>query len=455
MKQKTVRSVVGLLMIALIAASCSSSQNTAETGDASTSTDTRETTTDPETSALSCTLNGEVFQLTFGENERYQDEEAAADACARLSVTTTTTTAAPGVPLETTSTIPAGSLVSLFDEVESGVLRVLSTTCESGGTGTGFLISDRHIATAAHVVAGSQSVEIEIDGIEVPASIVGIDQTTDLALLEVQNSVDGHIFDLADADRPAIGSQLIAIGFPGVGRGAKTIVSGLVSGYTTDGLLPIELVQTDTQITSGNSGGPLLTPDGEVVAMAQLWESAFVGTGAGFGATMEAAEPTLTGWIQKPASVPLAECAIDTPTADTIELVGIVEVRTEDPGATEIAEFMSTYMAAINDGDPETAWGLLAPNLQENFPLEDFARDTSTSFNFGVGLWEVSQANDSVTVGTVTFTSVQDAEFGPHGQDCSFWTLEYTIQLDTNGDLSAISGAANLGDSPEPCFSPG
>ena len=230
----------------------------------------------PEISAthdLACAVAGEVVTIEFGEGSTYKTRPDATEACARLSEPRVATAGATEETSTTTNALEepkSESVAELFDRVGTGVLRILSTSCNSQGSGTGFLISDRHIATAAHVIDDAESVELETLRGPVSAEVVGIDSARDLAVLQVPSPIEGHIFDLEVSKRPLVGADLISIGFPAVGRGEKTLARGVVSGFNDGDILPIEMVQTDTQITSGNSGGPLLSGDGSLVALSLI-----------------------------------------------------------------------------------------------------------------------------------------------------------------------------------------
>lgn len=411
----------------------------------------------PEISAthdLACAVAGEVVTIEFGEGSTYKTRPDATEACARLSEPRVATAGATEETSTTTNALEepkSESVAELFDRVGTGVLRILSTSCNSQGSGTGFLISDRHIATAAHVIDDAESVELETLRGPVSAEVVGIDSARDLAVLQVPSPIEGHIFDLEVSKRPLVGADLISIGFPAVGRGEKTLARGVVSGFNDGDILPIEMVQTDTQITSGNSGGPLLSGDGSLVAIAQIWETADVGTGAGFGATIQAAEPFLSQWVNSPQAVPRASCQTSAPSVDTVQLRGLVDVRTNHPSALFIADDLSIYMEAINLGLSEVAWNKLSFDLRERIPLAKFAEETSTSFNLGVTLWTVDDLPSGHTSAVATFTSLQDEIYGPNGESCTNWTVEYTMRFNRIGGWEILA-ANNVGQSPQRCI---
>ena len=141
-------------------------------------------------------------------------------------------------------------------------------------TGTGiFITEDGFCITNSHVVVNSKAVSVKVitsDGTEYPAVVVGLDKTTDLAVLKV----DGTGFTPAEfgsSDELNIGQWVIAIGNPGgtgfTGSLTRGVISGLdrkVGSYSANGMT---YLQTDAAINPGNSGGPLVNMHGQVIGI--------------------------------------------------------------------------------------------------------------------------------------------------------------------------------------------
>jgi len=147
--------------------------------------------------------------------------------------------------------------------------------------GSGFLLSsDGYILTNNHVVADSSDITVTLQGgEEIPAKVVGSDPHTDIALIKIEGH-DLPYLELSDSDNLEVGQWVIAIGNP-LGLQASLTV-GVVSakGRNNLDIANIEdFIQTDAAINQGNSGGPLLNLDGEVVGM----NTAIVTNGAGGG----------------------------------------------------------------------------------------------------------------------------------------------------------------------------
>ena len=148
------------------------------------------------------------------------------------------------------------------------------TQDERVGSGTGVVIVDKGIIlTNLHVVQGAQSIKITFsDGMESTASVTGTQPENDLAVLQAHKIPDDMIAATmrSTADlRP--GDQVLAVGFPfGIGPSASAgVVSGLKRTFRSpEGTQEISnLIQFDAAANPGNSGGPLVTMDGQVVGI--------------------------------------------------------------------------------------------------------------------------------------------------------------------------------------------
>ena len=135
--------------------------------------------------------------------------------------------------------------------------------------GTGFIIDPKgFILTNNHVVEQTDEIRVRTaDGKEFPAKIVGRDPITDLALIRIKSDKPFIPLTLGDSNRLEVGDWVVAIGNPfGLGN---TVTAGIVSAkYRQIGAGAYDnFIQTDTPINLGNSGGPLLNTDGEVIGI--------------------------------------------------------------------------------------------------------------------------------------------------------------------------------------------
>lgn len=151
---------------------------------------------------------------------------------------------------------------------------------ESGtATGTGFAISaDGEIVTNAHVIDGASSIKVKVgDRAAVTAKVIGVDTSTDVALLKVDtNGASLPTLSFGDSSSVQVGDGTFAIGNPyGLDR---TLTTGIVSALhrsidAPDGYAISDVLQTDAALNPGNSGGPLLDTAGRVIGINSQIES--------------------------------------------------------------------------------------------------------------------------------------------------------------------------------------
>jgi 2-alkenal reductase len=141
------------------------------------------------------------------------------------------------------------------------------------GSGTGFILdNDGHIVTNEHVVRdGDQFSVIFADGTERPATLVGADPISDLAVIQVEGELPAML-TLGDSTELEVGESVLAIGSP-LGAFTNTVTGGIVSALGRNfpgSSFYTNLIQHDAAINPGNSGGPLVNMTGEVVGVNTL-----------------------------------------------------------------------------------------------------------------------------------------------------------------------------------------
>ena len=196
---------------------------------------------------------------------------------ANSAATVTQVTSAPVVVASGSNNVADSLILSVATRLANSVVTVLSTLGETdvGGrsVGTGVVLtSNGEILTNAHVVEGATSVVVRFAGETEPrvAKILATDIGNDLALIKVEAT--GLVAaTFAKPGSVKIGDAVIAIGYALALDGGPTVTSGIVSAMkrtieTESGALN-SLIQTDAAISSGNSGGPLVNLNGEVVGI--------------------------------------------------------------------------------------------------------------------------------------------------------------------------------------------
>ncbi|MEA2451227.1 MAG: hypothetical protein QOG63_3159, partial [Thermoleophilaceae bacterium] len=145
------------------------------------------------------------------------------------------------------------------------------------------------VVTNQHVVDGARSIEVRFaDGTKASAKVVGSDASSDIAVVRV-SGVDSSTLQplaLGDSSKAQVGNGVIAIGSPYGLKGSVTVgvVSALGRSITSPNHYTISgAIQTDAPINHGNSGGPLLDSQGEVIGVnAQIESNSGENTGVGF-----------------------------------------------------------------------------------------------------------------------------------------------------------------------------
>jgi S1-C subfamily serine protease len=196
-----------------------------------------------------------------------------------------------------TSSITRGSTGSVTDARAAVVDINTSTQASTGdglqplGAGTGMILtSSGQVLTNNHVVAGASSIQVSIEGRSspVPARVLGVDVTDDVALLQLEGVSGLPTVTIGDPTALQLGDPITAMGnafgrggAPSVTKGSVTalnrsIVARDPSSCTSEHLANV--IQTDAEIHPGDSGGAMLNADGQVVGMITAGPSGQTGT---------------------------------------------------------------------------------------------------------------------------------------------------------------------------------
>lgn len=188
--------------------------------------------------------------------------------------------AAPGASAQQRSC--SNTAAAIYEQVSPGVVYVEGTSINPYRVtdrvehivGSGFIINTEGvIVTNSHVALGRQALSVTLDnGATVPARLVAADAIFDIAVLQIPKPSEGTLptLTLGDSDGLRVGEDVLAIGNP-LGL-SQTLTHGIVSAVNR--VLPVTffsqtepMIQIDSPINHGNSGGPLLNRCGEVIGM--------------------------------------------------------------------------------------------------------------------------------------------------------------------------------------------
>lgn len=195
------------------------------------------------------------------------------DASRRTAITTAVERVAPAVVTVQTETVQKVP-VDFFEYFMGG----RTGERRNAGIGSGFIVrSDGIIVTNAHVISGASKVSIGMrDGTSYDATVVGIDETNDLAVVRI-NAKALPVAPLGSSATLIVGEWSIAIGNPFgfvLGNSEPSVSVGVISavgrnlaGRGDGGGVYVDMIQTDAAINPGNSGGPLVNASGDVVGV--------------------------------------------------------------------------------------------------------------------------------------------------------------------------------------------
>jgi hypothetical protein len=305
--------------------------------------------------------------------------------------------------------------------------------------GSGFIVDDHLIITAAHVVVGARTVSVQTSaGRIVTAEPVALDMEADAALLRTAQSLGAKAMTMSEQE-PAQGSALAALGFPlGANdlRIAQGIVSGLGSSIDYADQRVDNVFTTDAATNGGNSGGPVINHSGLVIGLVsggQRWDSVDVDSripveGINYIVPSTELVTRLQQWRDRPTSPPeLCGQDVEPPVQpDYILEVSIVSTHRD---AGDIAQTLFSHGDGINSGSYSSAWTLFTPGMQEAMGgLGEWQSGLSSSYWKSVEVSSVDRTGNTAIARAVLQT-VQDAEDGPSGQTCSIWLLNYRMKL--------------------------
>lgn len=268
------------------------------------------------------------------------------------------------------------------------------------GVGSGFVVSaDGTIVTNNHVIDGADSITVRLkDGKELPARLVGADSKTDLAVLKVDAGQPLPSLGWGDSEHARVGDWVVAVGNPFGLTG--TVTAGIISSRGRDtGASPyVDFIQIDAPLNSGNSGGPLLNDQGQVIGVNTAIVSPNGGSvGIGFAIPSDTVK-SVVAQLESKGSVDRGwlGIAIQPVTSDVADSLGLGEAR-------------GALVATITPDSPAQKAGLRQGDVVLNFDghavttprdLSRVVADTTIGSRKSVSVWRDGRTVDlTVAVG--------------------------------------------------------
>jgi S1-C subfamily serine protease len=267
------------------------------------------------------------------------------------------------------------SIGDIYARSARGVVQVIATQVssdspffgpqETTASGSGFVIDKAgHIVTNYHVIDGAREVQVNFSGDDrMDAKVIGSDPSTDIAVLEIDAQARALTpLPLGDSETVRVGDAVIAIGNPFSLE--RTVTAGIVSALqrritAPDGFAIDEVIQTDAAINRGNSGGPLMNANGEVIGVnAQIETETGGNVGIGFAIPINTVKEVVSQLIDRGkvehAYLGIEMATIDDTVAETFNLPvdqGVLVMRVHDDSPAERAGLKGGTTPAVVDGE--------------------------------------------------------------------------------------------------------
>ena len=172
------------------------------------------------------------------------------------------------------------------------VVSIGTESADGGGIGSGVILdTDGNILTNYHVIQGAQAIMVTVnDETSYEAELVGVDESSDLAVIRLVDAGDVNLtpIEIGDSDALAVGEWVMAIGSPFGNE--QSVSTGIVSALyrstamrdTSGTSIYANMIQTDAAINPGNSGGALVNSEGQLIGINSIIES-YSGSSSGVG----------------------------------------------------------------------------------------------------------------------------------------------------------------------------
>ena len=272
------------------------------------------------------------------------------------------------------------SVVGIMNDMTT--TNVFGQTTSIASSGSGFVIrEDGYVVTNYHVIENAQSLRVSLyNGQEYQATVVGYDSDYDVAVLKI-DATELDAVAVGDSDLLRVGDQVAAIGNP-LGELTLSMTVGYISArdreINTDGR-PINMLQTDVAINSGNSGGPLFDMKGNVIGITTAKYSGSTSSGAtiegiGFALPINDVMGIVNdllelGYVSGRAYLGVTTMEMDSQTAQMYSLPIGVYISSVTKGSCAEKAGIQKGDIVLKLGDKETAtYSALKRALREHSP---------------------------------------------------------------------------------------
>ncbi len=359
-----------------------------------------------------------------------------------VTVTVTPSSAASATPDDWTAVV---------ERARGALYRIQTTSCTSGKDGlvaTGFAIGEHLVLTAAHVVEYQQEFELSSERGSGGAHVLGFDAQADVALLWLDASADSTL-SLTESP-PKQSDPVLLLGFPGgvqdVQQTTGTVTGVDGTGTVTDagGIVQREgMLVTDIATDTGNSGGPLLATDGQVVGVASAHALEY-STGEGrvspsAGSTYAVQPGQFADQLEQWRT---STSVVNTCDPDSVNHV-IKNLDTSPDGAADALAALDSFWLSVNAGDFATAWAKLNTRGQQVKGSYDRWSTKMTGAQYSDGYLESARASTASASATVVVNLTESTTAGE--TRCRVWRLTYGLTSEAGQWLVGPYGGRSIG----------
>ena len=283
-----------------------------------------------------------------------QNDDPVADTIAETTVATSTTetslvAATEPPPVAVVPPTTDGELEPVA-AAAAAITPAVVRLDTGAGTGSGVIYdADGYILTAAHVLGSANSVAVRFaDGSSTTGTVLGADDTTDVAVVEIDPELVPAVAELAVGSKLTVGQTAVAVGSPF--RLDQTVTSGIISAV--DRIVnSVSMVQTDAAINPGNSGGPLVDLNARVLGINDvIFTNSNDNAGVGFAISIDLAK-IVADQITSGQEVSLALLGVSVGSSPNGDAGGLVQSVGDGSAAAGAGIEVGDLIITV-DGDP-------------------------------------------------------------------------------------------------------
>ena len=295
----------------------------------------------------------------------------------------------------------------LGPKVASGILKVVASGCQTGGTmiGSAFLIGNRTAVASLSSLAGAEVIGLTNGHNTYAATVSGVDPARGIVILRLAQAPGGHVFSV-DSATPATGDPVGSFGVAATGTKislARSKINSPNAELVIGGSHVTDVADTGTTVDAGLSGAPTLAATGDANGMVLLDQS---------NKMMVVPGTTIKEAITKTGGK-LPEVNCQRPLGPNL-----TPIAGSAPKPTK--SLFTQYFGGINAGDYQAAFGQLSGQLRSS-GYQNYVKGWTSSYDFNIVVHSASP-----TGAHVTFDSIFAKGRGPAGTDtCARWDIDY------------------------------